>query len=1458
VGPRKAASHWPERETPPRDGSTGRNPLRDKVFDPMLIEQGLITILARFDREHGGIGDGPKHPQPAVLELLLRGAVRGIRGAGTAVDVTLEKMARGGIYDQLGGGFHRYAQDRTWMVPRFEKNLCDNALLARAYTHAWQLRQQPLYRRIASEVLEYLVRDLSDPAGGFYTSQAAATEGQEAGEFYLWTHDEFASVAPGSLDYYGITPGGNLRGKNVLTARGDDPPAADRAALMHRRSARSHPDRNENILASWNGLAISAFAEAGAAFRRQDLLEAARRAATFVLQYLKDPSSGRLLHYHKDAHSKVPGTLEDYAYLAEGLFSLWEATFEPQWIESAQQLAGEMLELFWDLDRGGLFSTAMDHDRLGSRTKEYLDGAAPSAAAVASMVLLKLGNLTGHSEYSTRAVEVLQSAELFTQGNPAESAAMLSALDFSASTPMQIVILGSQDDHRTKALLREVWERFIPNRVLAGAPPGLRCAMLEGKEQVNGQPTAFVRRGGVGLPPVTEPQELGRFLTSWKEPSSGQLRHVTSLIGNALQNRRFFDNLQNPSWIRPLQDAGLFDNPPAPVHDYAQGTVGSPPWPQSQYLARMASISPNEVHQVAMDLDEGDNVLIHEDLADAALSMPADLAADFVPKAKEWLKSPYQLHLPEKLGGLVRRLAEGGRPDEALELALSLLELRPGPARGEAMDVMSGPPEPVARFNRFNYEQILRNDIPTLVEKGQLRSLNLISDLLDSAIRYSHQSGQDRPPVDHSHLWRPAIHDHELNVDKTLRDPLVSAAVEAAEQIARSTPSRVPELVEALGSREWHVFKRIAMHLLRVWPEQAGIQISEHLNDRRLFDDPHFHHEYMLLLQEHFTELTAEEQATILSWVEEGPKFDLWASDSELSGGDTQSAQVLERYSKLWKLKRLTILEDVLPPRYRELIDLITAELGYSEHPEFVTYLPPARSDPTTPKQADDLHGMYVEDIVEFLRSWRPSPGLGNPTVDGLARKLAAVVAAEPVRFAASADRFQGLDPSYAWAVLQGLREAAEGYAFEWRGVLELCRWASSAPTEGDARRWAPARLEAARVLSAGFSQGVGQMPFELRSKAWEALRPLTEGPDFTVNSHAKGSRPAAPGTPPTGSTLAEALHAVVRYALWVRRYLETTPNARERTKRGLKEMPEVAKVLDLHLGPKAHATAATQAVYGQWFPWLMLMDSRWTGERIHTIFPEDPSAEDLRDAAWEAYIRVSPPFDQLLQILSREYERAVERTQVPEVPVIGGMSPQQKLAEHLMVFFFRGKLSPGEPNGLLARFFQGASDQLRAYAVSFVGQTLQAQEKELPGSFLGKLASFWEWRFEQARTNEADHQAELAAFGWWFASGKLDDAWALEQLFRVLELGIRIDNPKSVVSQLAALVDTFAEPAVRCLGLVLSKEQDSVNLASLTDDAKTVLNKAIERGDSAARAAAIDLLDFFEVSELEELARGG
>ncbi len=488
----------------------------DEPLDAGLIDKAVAQLDHTFDRVHGGFGTAPKFPQPPVLELAMRAAASNAGGSETARDIvefTLRRMAHQGIYDQVGGGFHRYAVDRAWLVPHFEKMLYDNAQLARLYTHAYQAWNLPLYRRVATETLEYLLRDLVDPAGGFYSSQDADSEGVE-GRFYVWPYEEFVAAGPEVAEaagWFGVSQRGNWEGTNILVAASDDPPDEARATLLEARSRRVRPGLDDKILTSWNGLVIAALAEAGAAFARSDLLDAARKAAGFVLDVLRD-ERGRLLHVSKGGRVSVRGMLEDYAYLADGLFALWEATFEPRWIEAAQALTRQMIDLFWDEDGGGFFSTGSDHEVLIVRQKELIESVTPSPNGVAALVLQKMALLTGDEAFAERAVRILRLARTLMERAPQASPSFLAALDFHLGRPKEVVILSGGDPSAAEPLVRAVWDRFLPNRVLAGAPPGIASPLLEGKRPKGGLPTAFVCEGYACRAPTTDPKELARLL----------------------------------------------------------------------------------------------------------------------------------------------------------------------------------------------------------------------------------------------------------------------------------------------------------------------------------------------------------------------------------------------------------------------------------------------------------------------------------------------------------------------------------------------------------------------------------------------------------------------------------------------------------------------------------------------------------------------------------------------------------------------------------------------------------------------------------------------------------------------------------------------------------------------------------------------------------------------------------
>ena len=518
-------------------GRSANMPRGTGALDESILHNAYNSLATNFDYQNGGVGSAPKFPQAMTLEILLRYYAHGHNERALAMlDLTLEKMARGGIYDQIAGGFHRYSTDAFWLVPHFEKMLYDNALLARLYLQAWLATGRSLYRRIAEETLDYVLREMTGEQGGFYSATDADSEGEE-GKFFVWTAEEI-EAALGDEDaalfsaFFGVSHRGNFEGKNILNipiraaefAERQGVPLEQLVDVIQRgketlrleREKREHPLLDDKALASWNGLMLRAFAEAGAVLDRQDYLDAAAKNAAFLLEDMRP--AGLLLRSYRQGQAKLPGFLEDYSFVADGLLSLYEATFERRWLDAAGELADEMISLFWDESAGGFYDTGSGHEELVIRPRDVFDNAQPCGGSVASDLLLRLSVVTGNEEYATKAVAPLRSlAELMGRA-PAGTGRWLAALDFYLSTPKEVAVIGPTEDPATSALLREVNRRYIPNRVIMGAegqndPGASGLPLLEGRGMVDGKPTAYVCENYACQLPVTDAEALAAQLT---------------------------------------------------------------------------------------------------------------------------------------------------------------------------------------------------------------------------------------------------------------------------------------------------------------------------------------------------------------------------------------------------------------------------------------------------------------------------------------------------------------------------------------------------------------------------------------------------------------------------------------------------------------------------------------------------------------------------------------------------------------------------------------------------------------------------------------------------------------------------------------------------------------------------------------------------------------------------------
>lgn len=512
---------------------------REETARPLhvnTLEKVAAGLAQHVDHTYGGLGGAPKFPNSMVFAFFLRQH----KGSGRTqyLDMTLHtlrKMAEGGVYDQLGGGFHRYSVDERWLVPHFEKMLYDNALLVRVYLEAYQATHDVFFRQVVEAILAYVEREMLHPDGGFYSTQDADSEGEE-GKFFVWRRDEVLRILGDEVGeifcrYYDVTDGGNFEHSNILhptlsleqlaklfrrnLAEVTQLIGEAKQKLFIVREQRVKPGRDEKILTSWNGLMLSAFAEGYKVLGNPRYLEVAKRTTEFIVTRLY--RNGRLLRSYKDGQAKFNAYLDDYAFFAAALIDLYEATFERQYLDRAVELTETLNARFWDEVEGAYFFTSSDHETLISRSKSAFDGSVPSGNSVAALNLLRLFYLTEKQEYLDKAEKLLRLFYDAMEQNPFGFSNMLCALDFYLRRPKEIVVLGNRNEQPTREMLAEVHRLFLPNKTMmclnlqqGEALPSL----VVGKTQVEGKVTAYVCQNFTCSLPVTDREALTKLLLS--------------------------------------------------------------------------------------------------------------------------------------------------------------------------------------------------------------------------------------------------------------------------------------------------------------------------------------------------------------------------------------------------------------------------------------------------------------------------------------------------------------------------------------------------------------------------------------------------------------------------------------------------------------------------------------------------------------------------------------------------------------------------------------------------------------------------------------------------------------------------------------------------------------------------------------------------------------------------------
>jgi hypothetical protein len=924
--------------------------------------------------------------------------------------------------------------------------------------------------------------------------------------------------------------------------------------------------------------------------------------------------------------------------------------------------------------------------------------------------------------------------------------------------------------------------------------------------------------------------ELDRLLliqTPRKEDVAHLKDHIPAYV---VLRRYFFDRLTHWEWLMPLRRAGFFRYPPSLERNEEQRTVGAEPWPESGYLARMACIPEAQTLavEIALEVPETENTRVYEDLLDVALAVPPAEGAKFVAPTCRWIQQPYKWLLDKKTCDLLLRLIAAGEAPSALELTATLL--RP----------IGRSPGIESYVSDWEFERLVKTALPALGSLAGQETLDLLVSLVERTITLERDV---TPPQDLSFLWRPAIEDHDQNHADSIPNLLVQGLRDTAVQFVSADPARLADVVRSLDARAWYLFHRLSLYLLRCFPEPNPGLLSAHLTDQNRFHEPSYRHEFYGLAKHCFVKLDAAAQAVFLGMIAAG------RPNTEV--GEGESPELVSKRNEYWQLQRLAAIRDHLPPDWAERYQELEAEFGPPEHVDFVSFHSVGWVGPRSPKNFDDLSTLSVPDLRAFLAGWQSPGDPFGPTPEGLGRILADVVARSPERYATDAMSFAGLDPTYVRSLIAGLTSAAKsGVPIVWAPVLELCTWVANKPpdrlqlrrpTEADPD-WNWARMETASLLAAGFEAGGGEIPRTLRTEAWAPVELLTRDPDPTSGEEAprEGAR-YDPLSRAISSTRGKAIEAAFAYLRWIRRHNDAQSDAPNRRERGMEEFPEARDLLSRHLDPGHEPTQAIRSLFGLNFPLLVALDRQWAEAQIEAIFPSAAEQSTFFDASFETFVTFCDVNRLVFRLLASKYELAVGRLSTRPDSAGEVNDPAEHLVQHIMVLYLFGDVTLG--SSLMEAFWAHANDVLRAHAIETLGRIAEEEGSAIRPEQLERMRLYWETRMQIALPQAASHAKELAAFGWWSASGRLDQDWVLDHLLTVIKSVRQVQPEHKVLEALARYAQARPAKAVACLAELINPPHTPW-LPMSREEFNAILGAALAAEDAAANRTAEEAIN--------------
>jgi hypothetical protein len=881
----------------------------------------------------------------------------------------------------------------------------------------------------------------------------------------------------------------------------------------------------------------------------------------------------------------------------------------------------------------------------------------------------------------------------------------------------------------------------------------------------------------------------------------------------------FFSKLKSADWLKPLANAGLFNEPPAAIREGDK--INFPFWPESQYLARVASSAPEQVAEILMKIPETDNVRIHADFAHAAANLPSKLAAKWAQKETTWVEKQEFLYflLPEALGELVKYLASSGEQNVSLRLAKALLC---------GKWYFDGTNPPSSQFGIWYFRQILQKHFPEVLRHSGQEGLSLLCDILAGNIIEDSEENDDS-----SWIWRPAIEPHTQNHENRERDALIDAIRDGSINMIQNGYD-MHSVLKILLKHSRPIFKRLAFHLLTESREYQAAR--ELVCNRENFFNKKLWHEYSRLLADIYHDLDQKEKDLILSWIEEGP---IASEDA-----DKLDPELCRKHTAQWQAQKLFGLRGMLPAEWEDRYTNIVSELGEIKHPDFMTYITTSWG-PTSPKTEYELDAMSAEEIASFLRSWEPSCTWDSPEPLGLGRALQAVVTKAPDRFVTAIDSFRDINSTYVSSLIFGLNDAVQsGYTIEFEDVIEYLFWVTRQP-RSEVRKasdrmdqpsnWGWARQTVLSHLTFGLEKNA--INFLLRDQVWQIIDMIADDPEPMIQDDENSSMD--PHDQSINTPRGKALHSVVIYALWVYRNFEDKKEFLKSTGFDMTMIPEVRVCLERHLDTGFVPSPAIRSVFGQWFPQLCSLDSSWVKSQVDTIFPVENHA--LRDAAWHTYLKFCSVYKEPFLVLREQYSACVDRLKFHSEEKSSRLKrPGELLGKHLIVMFGRGILTWNDDDTLVRRFFDNATESETSHAVAFVGQSLYNEIKPISVDVVERFRALWEQLVKNLPVTPSEKTQMFKQFGWWFAAGCFDVEWTFKQLIDVVELTEGIEPDYIVMERLAELASQYPARCLEVLSALVNRDKRGWLFLGLEESARTVLKALLETEETKSDAKTL------------------